>query len=399
MGTTNKQLWELYPEGVREIAKQEPIYSKITLAAMASTTYTDGYYMPFVQKALSPEKYPKADEKKVELAKAILRSSTALQVTDSEGLEAALNYIELTWPAYKVKMLMKPDFAEWMFEGGIVFSFYMYMFYTEVDGFLGFDPELRERICPVQTYQMDVGFGEYHDACGRPVKFADGDLIMWHITNHALWRGVRMRAPYFNYYLREAGYKANVVDLGSGPLNMEKRFGYVDAGLCQRIVAYDSDKNIPKVLPYMFQKPIEEYGFEFHNEDWFDAFKDQALQGKQHLVVLQGGASYYFDKIDEILRGVRGLLLSPNEAEVPTRFVFEVELETVDLAQAKYGLGLKDQSQNMMPDKTVGSAVERISQAVERVGGFEVEEVISDAGFYVPLEIAPTTVIFVLKTV
>lgn len=392
-----KPLWMLYPKEVGEIAKNERIYNVITQQAMARTSFTNVYYMPFIKMAKEPDAFPKTAEAKVDLAKEILMTSTALQISDAGLLDLSLQYIDLTWPAYKMRMMNSPGFAEWMFAGGVVFSFYMYMFYAEVDGFLDYDPKLLEKVNPVRTFQMDAAFGQYHDVMGRPITYSAGDLVNWHIGNHGLWRGVRWRAPYFGYYLCEAGPGATILDLCSGAFNMEKRFGYVEKNLGQRVIGYDLDKNVVNVLPHWFSKPIAEYGFEFRNESFFESFKDTGLCHKVDYVALQGGFTYFRPQREQIFYGVRDQLKDPVQGEPPKRFVLETEIATSDMAQALYVLGLENQSASMVPYTSIEESNEEIADVVKRVGGFKIAKVTSDAGFYGD-DVAVTTALYVLET-
>ncbi len=393
-----------YPDGVREVAEREPIYNRLTNLSFAPTALTNMYYMPSILLAEQTMKNPQGvntvTKEMTAVAKSLILSTAALQAGgDVERQQAMCQYVERTWPAYEAKMLQKPEFAKWLIDGGVLFSFLMYSFYVEVDGFLGFDKELRSLIDPVTTYQMDVAFGEYHDVYGRPVSFVENDhVIYWHCMNNALWRGVRWRAPFFNYYLCQAGEGAHVVDLCSGALNTEKRFAYLGRGLNQKIVAYDKDPNISRVLPYFFGESIEAYGISFRCDDYFCAFDDPELWGKQDYVLMQGGMSYHVPQTEETLRGARKLLKKSASGERPKRFVFEVEVASMEMKQAVLVLGLQDQNETMVPDMSVDLAKERVKKAVNNVGGFEIEAIFDDTGFCGE-GVAPTTVLFVLKAV
>ena len=395
-----KKLAELYPSGVQAVAKLEHIYNEVTTDMLVPSAQTDTLYQTGLAMVMNPGNFPPVSEERIEAAKRILLSNVAIQVCDETEREIALEYVNLVWPACAEKMRENSGFAHWMFEGGIIFSFKMFHYYSEAVGLFRIPDEVLNQLpCWTQVFQMDVSYGEYHDMYGNPEIFHRGDLVRWHTINHGLYRGITWRGPWFAYYLRQAGEGANVLDLCSGALNLERRFGYLESGLKQHVIAYDSNPDIPKYLSRLFPKPLEEYGLEFRNEVFTKAFEDPELYGNQRLVLMQGGMSYVYDSLEDILKGIRQLLETSVENATPSRFVGEVELVTPDLQQVGTVLSSSDQPSRLHPDLTVDDAVNRITDIVERIGGYEIEDIHFDGSAFFGKSIHATTVIFVLKAV
>lgn len=396
--TSVKMRWELFPREMQEIARKERIFNVPVVATMSSVL-TNTLYMRFIamakRAAENPDAYPPATEEQIETAKSyVIFAATAQAGEDRELLEANLNYVELTWPAYRAKMLASPAFAKWVVDGGVIYSFYLYCFYIDVDGFLGFDEELRKEIKPQTTFQMDTAYGEYRDVLGNLREIPRTDPAFWHCYNSSLWRDVANRGVFAKFYLCEAGEGALVVDLCSGALNLERRFGYLDEGLNQRVIGYEIDPNAAEVAARLIGKPLEERGFEIRCEDFFNAFSDPELIGNVDFLMMNGGMSYNVPRTVEILRGARGLL------KVSKRFVFNIEIATTDMAHALYVLGLKNQHESLMPDSDLKTGIARIEAAIKESGGFEIECIRTDEGLYgEDAGIAPTFAQFVLRAV
>lgn len=397
-----KKRWEYFPEELGRIAKTERVFNFPVKGVMMPAAQTNAFYARFIEMAKTPRNYPVVSEPQIQIAKNFVEFAAAAQAgTDRELLRKNPEYVELTWPAYRAKMLENPGFARWVLEAGVLHSFYLYCFYIDVDGFLGFDPELRKKIRPLTTYQMDTAFGMYRDTLGNLREIPDTDAAMWHCINSSLWRDVSERAVYASYYMREAGHGARVLDLCCGAFNLERRFGYLDAGLHQQVIGYDNDPNVVAVTEKLFGNMLQQCDFSLHCENCFNAFDDPDLISNVDIVLMNGGLSYNKSRAVDILSGARRVLKTSVPGEVPKRLVINREVATIDMAHALHVLGLKDQHDSLDPDMSVEQSIASMKADIEKAGGgYHIEKIITDEGFYgEDVELAPTFVQFVLDAV
>ncbi len=158
--------------------------------------------------------------------------------------------------------------------------------------------------------------------------------------------------------------KPNVFFAAAGMLPAVRRYHLKPEmlkGLFGRMVAYDSDPKMPEYLQMVFERPVNEYGIEYHFEDLNQAFSDPDLQGKFQVLIATGIMSYYKSaaQTDYMLTGFKNLL-APGGA-----MFFDVQVMEWSMIRCAVSLAWKC---DLKPDRDTKSVIDRISRHAKALG-------------------------------
>lgn len=128
-----------------------------------------------------------------------------------------------------------------------------------------------------------------------------------------------------------------------------------------RIVAYDSDPKMPEYLNMVFDRPVREYGIEYHFADLDNAFRSRELWGKFQVALATGIMSYYkSEKETAYMLGGLNQLLAPGGA-----IVFDLQVMEWSMIRCAVSLAWKSP---LKPDLNPKSALKRIAREAKRQG-------------------------------
>lgn len=158
--------------------------------------------------------------------------------------------------------------------------------------------------------------------------------------------------------------KPNVFFAGGGMLPSVRYYGLHPEDLKKyfdQIVVYDKDPDMRKYLKMVFERPVNEYGIEYHFSGFEGAFADESLWSKFDVVDCTGVMSYCQNDgdIDRMLSCL-SLLLKPGGM-----LLFDRQVMTPDMIRCAVTLAWKTEPP-LKPDLTVKRAIRRIEDAAKR---------------------------------
>lgn len=379
------------PREVVSLMDKERVYSLVAQQVMPSPELVDQYTKKYIYMTRHPEEFP-VTQPDVDYVRELILSVAAcgslLDVDSFRKKEAMLN---ATWEFTERKMKANPGFYHFVKDNGI--SEFMYRFYHDIPGTVTPDEQLKlsKEHQSIFALQMETAFGYYLDLAGNYCRIPENDPAMRQCIQESIWRGVIWRTLLHQYYGLLVGSEAKIVEACGGLLQVLRRCGYLEENLRQKFIVFDTNLQIKDALPLVFEKPIAEYGVDYRFVDFFEGLKDPALCGTQSLVRIQGGVSYFADRLDELLTLARPALMSGGYC------VFDRQLEDINLLKCRDVLGHNMPGTEMKPDKDFNAALDAVEKAIMKVGGFRLELAVSDAKFNAPLP--ATTAFFALKAI
>lgn len=217
---------------------------------------------------------------------------------------------------------------------------------------------------------MEFALGRSFGLLGQYVKVPRSDtmayyMVMQESTARSFpWRDYYLQSDIVSY-LQRVDYKPAVLSLAAGMATEWRDFGWRPEMLKElygRVVAYDLDEKLPKYLPKVFGKPIEEYGVEYHTDDVKAILEDENSAGRFDIVYAKGFMSYHFSDNETIYYLSRcKRLLKPGGI-----FIFDVQTFELQMMRCATTLGWSGTS--LKPDSNVRTAIERIFRLSEQVG-------------------------------
>ncbi len=142
---------------------------------------------------------------------------------------------------------------------------------------------------------LEVGFGYGYDITGKWRKIPKEDAFYWWVVREGMFIYLRERA------VRAASLiegKKDILFLGAGYLPELRYVGYQAKNL-QRIVAVDSDADIPKSELFKSLDGLKNIRLEYHTGNLISTLKDNIELFD--VIVMNGVMSYCYDKILDII--------------------------------------------------------------------------------------------------
>lgn len=255
--------------------------------------------------------------------------------------------LDETWPVMATKMRKNPALAQFMLEYGVHSEFF-YPFLLRVP----------------QATTLEVASGYAYDLLGNLRRIPVNDPMYAFVQGDEMFEWIRMRIEGEQAYLK--GYE-DVLFVGGGLLQALRRNNYPLGDLRQRIIAYDFNLDLQEPLLEVFDRPLSEYGIEYHFEPAENAKKDFAPQSFD-VIDVSGVLSYR--KNDKELRSMLGWLLDLLKTDGV--LVFDLQVLTLTLLFDKLVLGWETDPA-MKPEKNTQDAIKKVTQICEELGvGVEV---------------------------
>lgn len=292
-------------------------------------------------------------------AKALCRKLTG---DDTEQLQAYLRGLDQMWPKLQ-RQLEDPGFYKFVNKYGMDSAFLLTYFSVlspsapALEAAGGFSVDLGGvyRKIPESDYQA-------YELCVREPTFRSFCRRIWFSQMHFLNYVMETRADP-DIFMAAAGLMPAFRRYELRPEMLKKVFG--------RIVAYDRDPKMPEYLKMVFDKPVDEYGIEYHIADLDVAFEKQELWQAFDIVDAEGLMSYYKDELEtkEMLRGFKKLLRPGG--------IMTFDVQTMEWSMIRCAVSLAWKLP-LKPDKDPRAAIERITRCATAVGLEVVEYAIDD---------------------
>ena len=171
--------------------------------------------------------------------------------------------------------------------------------------------------------------------------------------------------------------KVKVLFLGGGMLPQLRMYELCPETVSEMfdITVYDKDPKMPEYLKMVFKKPIEEYGIEYHFEDFDKAFKDVHNYSEYDIVIAEGVMSYYKkpEQTAYMLSGAYRMLKSNG--------VFVHDLQILEPSMLRCVLALAWRDTGLNPDLKTKKAIERLEAAAD-IAGFDTASMQVEVDYY-----------------
>ena len=334
-----------------------------------------------------PVEVPVVTEDEVAELYDIFRQGASAKATDEQDLQVRLWRLDGMWPVMKRDMMKNRGFLEFVKDNGLDSDF-MLQFYFDIPNRVKPGDVLPEGLESNSSHLMDTAYGMYICGNGTYREIPAADQASRQVLYEATWGGVRFRGANYCWEKMQLGSGATILTLGAGTIPEMRFFDWQNRGVKQRVIAYDDSTQLESALPVVFEKPLADYGIEYHFEEMKGAFKNPDLQKACDMVMIQGAMSYNCEDTEEILYGSK--CVSRRGASI----CFERQLGEIGLANCSETLGWKENRRRMKPDPDVDTAVNEVSQHAKTVG-LKLVDVLTD--YDCGMNFVPTTVWFKLE--
>lgn len=266
-------------------------------------------------------------------------------VDDQKQLKLDKLGLDAIWPEMRALIRKNPGLAKFMREYGVHSRFFLQFLYHVP-----------------QASSLGAAFGEGHDMSGKYTQIPQSDLMYRFSVQDEMFVWLRQRTRLVQEQMQDA---QSILFIGAGSLPELRRYDYPLEKLEQRVVGYDSNLQLRSHLAEVFDKPVEDYGIEYHFESFEAAFTDKGNWSQYDLVVANGVLSYYtkHKQLVKMLNNMK-LMLSQNDKSL---IMFDLQLMRMELIRDAVVLNWRTKPQ-IKPEKTLQNAIRKVCKACAKIG-------------------------------